>query len=114
MARIVKRVDKGIEVKSIDYPVIYSYIYERESEDIKRLVDKFKNARIKKPTENIEVKTIIAFRTDENGKLIPVYETPKTRAKVVRKAVQTKRAKTTKIKKTVTRKSVAKPKSSED
>lgn len=114
MARTVKRVDKGIKVKSIDYPVIYSYIYERESEDIKRLADKFKHARIKKPTGKVEVKTIIAFRIDENGKLIPVYETPNTGAKEVRKISQTKNIKTAQIKKATTRTSVAKPKSAED
>lgn len=54
-----------------EYPTIYSYIYERESEDIKRLLSQNKSkTRKKKPTE---VKIIIGFKV-ENGKAIPIYE----------------------------------------
>jgi hypothetical protein len=65
---------KNMAVKSSEYPVIYSYIYERESQDIKRLAGKFKNTRIKKAKDIVEVKTITSFKVDKDGKIIPVYQ----------------------------------------
>ncbi|MCW2259615.1 MULTISPECIES: hypothetical protein [Sphingobacterium] len=56
-----------------EYPVIYSYIYEREIDDIKRLADQIKTIKSKikaLPTNN---KTIIRY-TVEDGKVVPVYE----------------------------------------
>ena len=83
---------KNIEVKSIEYPVIYSYIYERESQDIKRLAGKFKNARVKKTSNAVVVKTITSFKLDKDGKIIPIYESSKpTVKKVVKAAVTSKR-----------------------
>lgn len=53
-----------------EYPVIYSYIYERESEDIKRLAGKFKRSRIRsKPTQS---KVIEGFEI-VNGEARPIY-----------------------------------------
>jgi hypothetical protein len=67
---------RNIEVKSIEYPVIYSYIYERESQDIKRLAGKFKNTRLKKTRNVVAVKTITSFLRNAEGKIIPIYEKP--------------------------------------
>lgn len=55
-----------------DYPVIYSYIYEREVDDIQRLANKMKAIKgRKKPLLEVN-KTIIRYKV-ENGKIIPVY-----------------------------------------
>lgn len=58
--------------KSIEYPVIYSYIYERESEDINRLARKFATTK-KTPYEKTgAISPIRGFRI-ENGEAIPIY-----------------------------------------
>lgn len=113
MTRSIKQSEKGIELKSIEYPVIYSYIYERESEDIKRLSDKFKNTKIRKPA-TIEVKTITSFRRDDNGRILPVYESVKPKQEVRRKIHSAQKAKNPSTRKTSIRKPVRKPKPSED
>jgi hypothetical protein len=74
-------INKGVEVKSIEYPVIYSYIYERESQDIKRLAEKFKNTRVKKVKETPVERTIVGFTQNENGVIIPIYAKAKTEKK---------------------------------
>lgn len=76
MAKYTKRTDKGMEVKSKEYPVIYTYIYERESEDIKRLAEKFKKMKPAKSSEKTEPKKIVSFDTDDSGKIVPVYAIP--------------------------------------
>ena len=60
-------IDKEIK----EYPIIYSYIYERESEDIKRLLSHNKPKARKKKSN--EVKVVVGFRI-EDGKAIPVFE----------------------------------------
>ncbi len=110
MDKNIKHSEKGIELKSIEYPVIYSYIYERESEDIKRLFNKFKNTRIRKPAA-VEVKTITSFRIDKNGKLQPVYETiNKPSPAEAKRKVYSPKTKPSQIRKNAVRK----PKPSED
>lgn len=61
--------------KATEYPVIYSYIYERESQDIKRLAGKFKATRKtakKTATKSNSAKVITGFKI-EDGKAIPIY-----------------------------------------
>lgn len=60
--------------KALEYPVIYSYIYERESEDIKRLARKFKGFR-KNKAEASPKKVIIGYKI-EGEKAIPIYKEP--------------------------------------
>ena len=57
--------------KATEYPIIYSYIYERESQDIRRLAGKFKGTK-KTTTKSISAKGIIGFKI-EDGKAIPIY-----------------------------------------
>lgn len=62
-----------LQAKNIEYPIIYSYIYEREAEDINRLADKFRGKKIKKiPQERIN-RTITGYRI-EGGKAVPIYK----------------------------------------
>lgn len=77
-----KKVIRRKENKAIEYPVIYSYIYEREKEDILRLAGKFKNARKRKSEEIDENRIIVGFKV-EDGKAIPIYESGKEGARVV-------------------------------
>jgi len=61
--------------KATEYPVIYSYIYERESQDIKRLAGKFKSTkktRKKTATKSNSARAITGFKI-EDGKAIPIY-----------------------------------------
>mgnify|MGYP006176897253 CR=1 FL=1 len=61
--------------KATEYPVIYSYIYERESQDIRRLAGKFKGVKKtakKTSTKSNSTKVIIGFNI-EDGKAIPIY-----------------------------------------
>ncbi|MHA8061485.1 hypothetical protein PQG22_09430 [Aquirufa beregesia] len=67
--KIESKKDKNYAVK---YPVIYSYIYERESQDINRLAGKFRSSRnlsVKKTSTN---QSISGFRI-ENGIATPIY-----------------------------------------
>jgi len=66
-----KEENKNKTNKAIDYPVIYSYIYEREREDINRLAGKFKNTR-KTKSKTTSNRVIIGFKV-ENGKAVPIY-----------------------------------------
>lgn len=70
------------ENKAIEYPVIYSYIYEREKEDILRLAEGFKNARRRKDEKIDENRIIIGYKI-ENGKAVPIYESRKEGQKIV-------------------------------
>ena len=70
------------ENKAIEYPVIYSYIYEREKEDILRLAEKFKNSR-KRKSEEVEDNRIIIGYKIEGGKAVPIYESRKERERVI-------------------------------
>lgn len=72
-----QRKRKGQENELSEYPVIYSYIYERESEDIKRLSEKFKSIKSKRNTLDTTERTITAYRI-ENGKAVPVYAETKS------------------------------------
>lgn len=65
-----KRETRNNTNKAVDYPIIYSYIYEREREDIKRLAGQFKNTR-KTATKPIP-RRIVGFKI-EDGKAIPIY-----------------------------------------
>lgn len=57
--------------KAVEYPQIYTYIYERESEDINRLAKNFKSS--KKITLNPSTsKKITGFKII-NEKAIPIY-----------------------------------------
>ncbi len=58
--------------KAVEYPVIYSYIYEREKEDIIRLAGKFKGVRKSSRRATVEPKLITGFKI-ENGVGVPVY-----------------------------------------
>lgn len=68
-----QRKKKGIENDLSEYPVIYSYIYERESEDIKRLSEKFKSLKAKPSVSENTPRTIISYKI-ENGKAVAVYD----------------------------------------
>lgn len=70
------------ENKAIEYPVIYSYIYEREREDILRLAERFKNTRRRKDEKIEENRIIIGYKI-ENGKAVPIYESRKEVQKLV-------------------------------
>ncbi len=73
---------KKNDEKISEYPIIYSYIYERETEDIKRLSAKFKNARARKASVNITPNIIIGYQMVE-GKVVPIFEKkefPKTKS----------------------------------
>ena len=65
---------KKIINKATEYPVIYSYIYERESQDIRRLAGKFTTPKraTKKTATPSTAKVIIGFKI-EDGKAIPLY-----------------------------------------
>ncbi|GEM_PF-1412857 len=65
--------------KSIEYPIIYSYIYERESEDIKRLARKFATTK-KTPHEKTGATSAIRGFRIENGEAIPIYSEAKVLA----------------------------------
>jgi hypothetical protein len=69
-----KKTHKAIN-KATEYPVIYSYIYERESQDIRRLAGNFKTTkRTTKKTANRSNSTrIITGFKIEGGKAIPIY-----------------------------------------
>lgn len=58
--------------KANDYPVIYSYIYERESEDIKRLAGKFSTTKKANAAKTGSVSAIRGFKIEE-GKAVPIY-----------------------------------------
>ncbi|TXF77787.1 hypothetical protein [Chryseobacterium sp.] len=58
--------------KSVEYPIIYSYIYERESEDIKRLAGKFANAKRSTTKKTGSVSVIRGFKI-EGDKAVPIY-----------------------------------------
>jgi len=77
-----KKIIRRRENKAIEYPVIYSYIYEREKEDILRLAEKFKNAR-KRKSEGIDKNRIIVGFKIENAKAVPIYKSVKEGAIVV-------------------------------
>ena len=66
---------KTTELKSIEYPIIYSYIYERETEDIKRLSEEFKNVTIKNPPEHSNPKVILGYKI-EGEKAVPIFSNP--------------------------------------
>jgi len=68
-----QRKKKGLENELSEYPVIYSYIYERESEDIKRLSEKFKSVKFRPDNPETSQRTITSYRI-ENGKAVPVYD----------------------------------------
>jgi len=69
---------KNIEVKSTEYPIMYSYIYEREPQDIKRLYEKFKDIL---PQKKIVIKSrVITGYKIENGIPVPVYKNIKPKA----------------------------------
>ena len=58
---------KGVFLKK-EYPVIYSYIYERESKDMKRILkehESLKVENVKKPVQKISGFKIV------NGKITP-------------------------------------------
>ncbi|PTB97627.1 hypothetical protein C9994_01975 [Marivirga lumbricoides] len=76
-----KDIKRG-ENKAIEYPVIYSYIYEREKEDILRLAEKFKNTRRRKDEKIDENRIIVGYKI-ESGKAVPIYESRKELQKVV-------------------------------
>jgi uncharacterized protein (DUF1800 family) len=57
--------------RAVSYPVIYSYIYERETEDIKRLAKSFKTPPSINP-DTPKNKAIVGFKI-ENGAAIAVY-----------------------------------------
>lgn len=56
---------------SREYPVIYSYIYEREAEDIKRLYDSFKKNRPKR--RKVIIGKVITGFNIVNGKPVPIF-----------------------------------------
>lgn len=89
MSKEKSTIKKGI-TKSTDYPVIYSYIYERETNDILRLSDNFKNVRIKQKKTFQASKAILGFKV-ENGKVIPIYEDTENTSKVVAKRISSQR-----------------------
>lgn len=59
--------------KSSEYPIIYSYIYEREAEDIRRLYNEHKRNLPKRKKVTIETKTIMGFKI-ENGTAVAIYK----------------------------------------
>ena len=59
--------------KNIEYPIIYSYIYEREAEDINRLADKFKGKRVRKISKEKIHRTITGYKI-VRGKAVPIYK----------------------------------------
>jgi hypothetical protein len=65
-----KDVKKNIN-KAVEYPQIYTYIYERESEDISRLAKSYKSSK-KTNSETTTPKKITGFKI-VNEKAIPVY-----------------------------------------
>ena len=69
----MEKIEKKKQKKSTDareYPAIYSYIYEREIEDIKRLSSKIKKKRQRKKDNT--VKTVLGFKIID-GKATPIY-----------------------------------------
>jgi hypothetical protein len=70
METVIKNSSNSNKVSK--YPVIYSYIYERESEDIKKLYNAHK-AKPKKRKILIETRTITGFKI-ENGKAVAIFK----------------------------------------
>ncbi len=66
-----KENNSEIKIKSVKYPVIYSYIYEREKEDIIRLSSKFK--RVKKSIVNDKTNKIVTGFEIVDGIAKPIY-----------------------------------------
>jgi len=56
-----------------EYPIIYSYIYEREAQDIKRLSENFKSFKGKSGVPETGKRAITSYRIEE-GKVVPVYD----------------------------------------
>ncbi|WP_333862809.1 hypothetical protein [Sphingobacterium sp.] len=56
-----------------EYPVIYSYIYEREVDDINRLANKINTIKNRKKSTPPISKIIIGYKV-ENGKVVPIYQ----------------------------------------
>ena len=59
--------DSGM-VDSKSAPIIYTYIYERESEDVQRFLENYKNKTIEKESERISGFSVV------NGKIVPKTE----------------------------------------
>lgn len=72
-----------VKVKSVKYPVIYSYIYEREREDIIRLSSKFK--RVKKSAVNNNSNKVVTGFEIKNGVAKPIYADKLSRVESVAK-----------------------------
>jgi uncharacterized protein YydD (DUF2326 family) len=86
--------------KAIEYPVIYSYIYEREKEDIERLAKKFK-VKVRKSKKLPEGKVIVGYLV-EDGEAKPIYkdkiEVNTSQAKITPTRITPTRITPTKIK----------------
>ncbi|MNS52385.1 hypothetical protein D3C72_850980 [compost metagenome] len=83
-------IKKKQEEKDTEYPIIYTYIYEREGQDIKRLSRAYKNVRPKKHATAPKKKVIVRIQIVD-GVPKPIYKDSTTQ-KAIKEIVPKKKA----------------------